>query len=365
MDAVLKDLDQLWEPLRERPPFDEVVDAELVGRTAGVVPLTPQDVRKAFPEQGFDAPLGVLEALRLARPAVDRGSTLVLDGPRGNGKSARLALAVLDERQVEDGRVVVFLPSLRTWCTQAKQTFDVGGGRYATLGLDAALLRWLDTAHGSRLRHMGDEALAKAMDDGLNADTSVDPLAVHKAAVTVLERLATRSPADVLWAVDEANCLAGPTTYLHPAGKGKTRLHAQEVDLLARISDAALAAETASVLATSHSTMHPARLVKDLALPKDANVVKCKLSVEDWYTLAAFQGLRMDDGVRAVLHRLWHSHGGDARAMLDEIALGLHTSQWFDMPDVARVRVQARHRRKEIQDAKAKERKRFRELARE
>ena len=197
------------------------------------------------------------------RELLKGGTSLLMDGRRGCGKSAALANAVAWARAA--GYFVVYVPSAKALTLDSSYQKDEASGKWDTPEHAARLLRWMlagnEAAMGAmRVKAPGgeDTSLAALAAEGVQIlDKGGDPKAVTEAALAALGavREAARSGTHkVLFAIDEYNALFGPTDMHEVLGarkRGVIQAGDTRVVLALRDAAAATAAGATFVGATS------------------------------------------------------------------------------------------------------------------
>ena len=196
------------------------------------------------------------------RELLKGGTSLLMDGRRGCGKSAALANAVAWARAA--GYFVVYVPSAKALTLDSSYQKDEASGKWDTPEHAARLLRWMlagnEAAMGAmRVKAPGgeDTSLAALAAEGVQIlEKGGDPKAVTEAALAALGavRDAARGGKKVMFAIDEYNALFGPTD-MHEVLGARKRAVIQagdtRVGLALRDAAAATAAGATFVGATS------------------------------------------------------------------------------------------------------------------
>ena len=153
------------------------------------------------------------------RELLKGGTSLLMDGRRGCGKSAALANAVAWARAA--GYFVVYVPSAKALTLDSSYQKDEASGKWDTPEHAARLLRWMlagnEAAMGAmRVKAPGgeDTSLAALAAEGVQIlDKGGDPKAVTEAALAALGAVGKQRGGThkVLFAIDEYNALFGPT----------------------------------------------------------------------------------------------------------------------------------------------------------
>jgi small subunit ribosomal protein S29 len=214
------------------------------------------------------------------RELLKGGTSLLMDGRRGCGKSAALANAVAWARAA--GYFVVYVPSAKALTLDSSYQKDEASGKWDTPEHAARLLRWMlagnEAAMGAmRVKAPGgeDTSLAALAAEGVQIlEKGGDPKAVTEAALAALGavRDAARSGTHkVLFAIDEYNALFGPTDMHEVLGarkRGVIQAGDTRVGAALRDAAAATAAGATFVGATSGTISLSAKL--SAALGDDA-----------------------------------------------------------------------------------------------
>ena len=192
------------------------------------------------------------------RELLKRGTSLLLDGRRGCGKSAALANVVAWARAA--GYFVVYVPSAKALTLDSSYQKDEASGKWDTPEHAARLLRWMLAGNEAAMAEMpveGGASLAALAAEGVQIlEKGGDPKAVTEAALAALGavRDAARGGKKVMFAIDEYNALFGPTD-MHEVLGARKRAVIQagdtRVGLALRDAAAATAAGATFVGATS------------------------------------------------------------------------------------------------------------------
>ena len=192
------------------------------------------------------------------RELLKRGTSLLLDGRRGCGKSAALANVVAWARAA--GYFVVYVPSAKALTLDSSYQKDEASGKWDTPEHAARLLRWMLAGNEAAMAEMpvegGASLAALAAEAAHSLEKGGDPKAVTEAALAALGavRDAARGGKKVMFAIDEYNALFGPTD-MHEVLGARKRAVIQagdtRVGLALRDAAAATAAGATVVGATS------------------------------------------------------------------------------------------------------------------
>ena len=192
------------------------------------------------------------------RELLKRGTSLLLDGRRGCGKSAALANVVAWARAA--GYFVVYVPSAKALTLDSSYQKDEASGKWDTPEHAAQLLRWMLAGNEAAMAEMpvegGASLAALAAEAAHSLEKGGDPKAVTEAALAALGavRDAARGGKKVMFAIDEYNALFGPTD-MHEVLGARKRAVIQagdtRVGLALRDAAAATAAGATFVGATS------------------------------------------------------------------------------------------------------------------
>ena len=193
------------------------------------------------------------------RELLKGGTSLLMDGRRGCGKSAALANAVAWARAA--GYFVVYVPSAKALTLDSSYQKDEASGKWDTPEHARLFLRWVklgnDAATLAAAASSAPEAssVLAAVDAGLDAFEK-EPKRTVEAALAVIEDLKTAAGAGtpVLFVVDEYAALHGPTDMHEVLGARKRgNIRAGETRLCAALRDAGgiTAAGAGYVAATS------------------------------------------------------------------------------------------------------------------
>ena len=197
------------------------------------------------------------------RALLKQGSSLLLDGRRGCGKSVALANVVAWARAA--GYFVVYVPSAKALTLDSSYQKDEASGKWDTPEHAAQLLRWMLSGNEAAMAEMRVKALTGGGETSLAALASEaahslekggDPKAVTEAALAALGavRDAARNGANVMFAIDEYNALFGPTDMHEVLGarkRGVIQAGDMRVGFALRDAAAATAAGATFVGATS------------------------------------------------------------------------------------------------------------------
>ena len=192
------------------------------------------------------------------RALLKQGSSLLLDGRRGCGKSVALANVVAWARAA--GYFVVYVPSAKALTLDSSYQKDEASGKWDTPEHAARLLRWMLAGNEAAMAEMpvegGASLAALAAEAAHSLEKGGDPKAVTEAALAALGavRDAARGGKKVMFAIDEYNALFGPTD-MHEVLGARKRAVIQagdtRVGLALRDAAAATAAGATFVGATS------------------------------------------------------------------------------------------------------------------
>ena len=236
-----KDVDRFWELSVE-------TEARLMPEGA------PAGLAAEFAASGTRRVLFRACDLRIRELLKKPGTSLLLDGRGGCGKSASLANVVAWARAA--GYFVVYVPSAKALTLDSSYQKDEKSGKWDTPEHAARLLRWMLAGNEAAMREMRVKApngVSKKTSESLAALASEavqsmekggDPKAVTEAALAALGAIrdAARDGTKVLFAVDEYNALFGPTDMHEVLGARKRGvIQAGDTRLGAALRDAAAA----------------------------------------------------------------------------------------------------------------------------
>ena len=192
------------------------------------------------------------------RALLKQGSSLLLDGRRGCGKSVALANVVAWARAA--GYFVVYVPSAKALTLDSSYQKDEASGKWDTPEHAAQLLRWMLSGNEAAMAEMpvegGASLAALAAEAAHSLEKGGDPKAVTEAALAALGavRDAARGGKKVMFAIDEYNALFGPTDMHEVLGarkRGVIQAGDTRVGFALRDAAAATAAGATFVGATS------------------------------------------------------------------------------------------------------------------